>query len=58
MKRFDARGDTWEPSADDLKNLSPEAQRVLNAMYRKSTALGEQYKQREVELDARQRRFT
>ena len=55
MKRFDARGDNWEPSAADLESLSPEAQRVLNAMYRKSTSLGESYKQRESELDARQR---
>ena len=55
MKKFDARGDTWEPGADDLKSLSPEAQRVLNAMYRKSQAAAEGYKKREGDLDGRQR---
>ena len=55
MKRFDARGDTFEPTADDLKDLSPEAQRVLNAMYRKSQKAGDDHRNRESSLDARQR---
>lgn len=55
MKKFDARGDTYEPNEDDLKNLSPEAQRVLNAMYRKSQKAAEDYQHRQSSLDARQR---
>ncbi len=55
MKQFDARGDTWEPKEDDLKNLPPEVQRVLNAMHRKNSTQSEEYNTRQADLDARQR---
>ena len=55
MKKFDARGDSWEPQASDLENLSPEAQRVMNAMYRKSQEAAKAFAERESALDTRQR---